>query len=485
MNKLIKSQSLKKNFIFQLLYQIIIFVIPFILSPYLTRKLGDTSLGVYTFTNSIVSYFMAFAMLGIARYGQRVIAQRKYNQEFLRKTFWSLYTIHCVFSFLIIIIYVIIFLFFVSEYKKIYLIQIFYLSSTLFDITWLFQGLENFKIVVIRNVIIKILECFFIFIFVNQPCDLYKYTLIMSISICLSQLVMIPQAIHYIRPIKFNGKDMIEHIKPLFILFLTVISASLYSMFDKTLLGLLSTKENVAYYEYSNKIIYIPLHILSVISTIMLPRACLCIAKNDIENSNKYKKYSLHFTCFIAIGAIFGLLSCGQLFALLYYGEDFAICGPIIISMLPLIYIIGIGHIPRLQYIIPKEMDKWLVISYFINASINLILSFILIPIIGIYGAIIGTTAAEIVGLVFQLILCRNFIKISDIIKTTLPYLFFGVIMYLILLLIQHFISNGWLSLTLQVVIGGVVYSLLSGIYLLYFSSIKREIKKILPVLKK
>ena len=212
MNKLIKSQSLKKNFIFQLLYQIIIFVIPFILSPYLTRKLGDTSLGVYTFTNSIVSYFMAFAMLGIARYGQRVIAQRKYNQEFLRKTFWSLYTIHCVFSFLIIIIYVIIFLFFVSEYKKIYLIQIFYLSSTLFDITWLFQGLENFKIVVIRNVIIKILECFFIFIFVNQPCDLYKYTLIMSISICLSQLVMIPQAIHYIRPIKFNGKDMIEHI---------------------------------------------------------------------------------------------------------------------------------------------------------------------------------------------------------------------------------------------------------------------------------
>ena len=243
----LKSQSLKNNFILQSLYQIIILVIPFILSPYLTRKLGDTSLGIYTFTNSIVSYFVAFAMLGVGRYGQRIIASRKDSPELLRKTFWSVYSVQIIFSILTILVYIIVFLFFVNEYKSIYLIQIFYLSSVLFDITWLFQGLENFKIVVIRNAIIKILECISIFIFVKQPSDLYKYTLIMSISICLGHLSLIPQAIHYFKPIKFGFNDMKEHIKPMFILFLTVISVKLYTMFDKTLLGILTTKENVAY----------------------------------------------------------------------------------------------------------------------------------------------------------------------------------------------------------------------------------------------
>lgn len=476
----IKPQSLKKNFVLQSLYQIIILVIPLILSPYLTRTLGDTSLGVYTFTNSIVHYFILFAMLGISRHGQRVISSRKDNPEKLRKTFWSLFTIHIIVSLFTILVYTTIFVFFGKEYKIMYLIQIIYLCSALFDITWLFQGLENFKMVVIRNAIVKLFECIAIFIFVKQPNDLYVYALIMSISICLGQLSLIPKAIHYIKPIKIKFSDMKEHLKPMLILFLSVISSNLYTMFDKTLLGILKAKENVAYYEYSNKIIEVAQTLINILSIIILPRACSCIAKNDLENSKKYMKYSLHYTCFIAMGSIFGLLGIGRLLALLYYGKEFAVCGPIIMSMTPLIFIIGIGHIPRLQYIIPKEMDKWLVISYSINAVVNLILSYVLIPKVGIYGAIIGTTAAELVGLVFQLILCRDFIHVSDIAKTTLPYLCSGIVMFAVLFLIQKNLSNNWISLLIQVGVGAMIYCILSGIYVWFFSSIKKDVRKIL-----
>ncbi len=476
----IKQQSLKKNFIFQGLYQIIIFIIPLIISPYLTRALGDTSLGIYSYTNSIVNYFMMFAMLGISNYGQRVIASRRNDKTQLRKTFWSLYVAHVIFSLLSIFIYIIFIFCFNKEDRVIYLIQTLYLVSVIFDITWLFQGLENFKTVVIRNTIVKILECCCIFIFVKHPNDLPIYTLIMSISVCLGQIIMIPQAIHYIKPIKFNKNDMKEHFKPLFILFLSVIASSLYNMFDKTLLGLLSSKENVAYYEYSNKIILIPITMLGVISTVMLPRACQFIANNDINSSRKYMKYSLEVISFIGCGSIFGLLGIGNLFALLYYGKSFAVCGNIIISLTPLVLLIPIGRILRAQYIVPKAMDKWLVISYAINSVVNLTLTLILIPKLGIYGAVIGTIVAEIAGLIVQMIISKELMNIKDILKAITPYVIFGIVMFVIIFIIKKFINNGWIALLVQVGVGGIVYCLLSGIYVLCFSPMKKEVKELL-----
>ena len=98
----------------------------------------------------------------------------------------------------------------------------------------------------------------------------------------------------------------------------------------------------------------------------------------------------------------------------------------------------------------------------------------------GIYGAVIGTLTAEIIGLIFQMILCRKFLDIKCLILVTLPYLFFGIIMFLIINLIKHFMNDNWFDLILQVVIGGLVYSLLSGFYLLLFSSIKNDVKNLL-----
>ena len=74
-----QKQSLSKNLIFQFLYQGLILVIPLIISPYLTRVLHETALGVYSYTNSIAYYFVLLAMLGISRHGQRIIS--KYSSD--------------------------------------------------------------------------------------------------------------------------------------------------------------------------------------------------------------------------------------------------------------------------------------------------------------------------------------------------------------------------------------------------------------------
>lgn len=476
----IKAESAKKNFIFQILYQIIIFVIPLFTAPYLTRTLGDTSLGIYSYTNSIAYYFVLLAMLGISRHGQRVIAARRNEKDLLRRTFWSLYLLHSIASAVAILSYVTFLFFGEATYRTIYIIQIIYVLSALFDITWLFYGLENFRSVVIRNLLIKICECICIFCLIHTADDLWIYTLIMSSSACLGQAVMLPQAISFVKPIKISWNDIKEHIKPLFLLFIAVVASTLYTVFGKTMLGIMSTEENVAYYEYSNKIINIPKAIIGVIFTVLYPRACASMAKGDEANSRKYLDYSLHFTCLLGVGSVFGLLGVSNLFIVLYYGADFVACGDVIIALAPVIVVNEIGNIIRTQYMIPNHMDVWLNVSYLVNAIINIVLCVVLIPLIGIYGAVVGTVAAETAGLIFQSILCKKFLSLSKIILTTIPYIIFGAAMFGIIYLIRLYYNDGWLDLLFQAIVGGGVYCILCAIYLFYFSPIKKNVRGLL-----
>ena len=146
-----KKQSLSKNMIFQFLYQGLILVIPLILSPYLTRTLQETAIGVYSYTYSIAYYFVIAAMLGISRHGQRIISQNSNDKILVRRSFWSLFTVHAIISIVVLFLYFILVTLFTNEDRAIYIIQGFYVASALFDITWLFYGLENFKSVVITS----------------------------------------------------------------------------------------------------------------------------------------------------------------------------------------------------------------------------------------------------------------------------------------------------------------------------------------------
>ena len=245
-----QKQSLSKNLIFQFLYQGLILVIPLIISPYLTRVLHETALGVYSYTNSIAYYFVLLAMLGISRHGQRIISKYSSDEIQLRKAFWSLFAAHLLTASISICCYFCFILFFVKSNTNIFLIQTLYVLSAFFDVTWLFYGLENFRSVVIKNAGVKVLECILIFSLVKSPDDLWKYTLIASGGLLLGQMVMLPQAIMIVKPIRFSKEDFLQHIKPLLIFSISVIAVSLYTVFDKTLIGILSNKENVAFYEY-------------------------------------------------------------------------------------------------------------------------------------------------------------------------------------------------------------------------------------------
>lgn len=460
-----KKQSLSKNFFFQFAYQGLVLIIPLILSPYLTRTLGELEIGNYTFVNSIAYYFIVFANLGIARHGQRIISQSN-DEKILRKEFWSLFSIHSIISFFIIIFYVLFVAFFIDN-KSLYWIEIMYVVSALFDITWLFYGLENFKSVVIRNGIIKLLECILIFSFVHKPSDVGIYTAICSGGTLLGHVALMPIVFKEVKPIRFSKTDVIKHIKPLVVFSVAVIASTLYTVLDKTLLGILSTKENVAFYEYSNRIIIVPRSIVSVVGTVMFPRACKMAANKDFDGQQRYIHYSLLITAFIGIGAFFGLLGVSGPFVNAYYGESFSICGGIVIALSPLVLIIGMGDIIRSQYMIPNRMENQLNICIVISSMINIILSCICIPLIGVYGAVIGTISAEFFGLIYQVVICRKSINCKDFIISLIPFLLSGVSMYFTIVFIKK--TLGITNIIVEIAIGFATYCLCSFLYLFVF----------------
>ena len=181
------KKSITKNYIYNLIYQVVVLILPLITAPYISRVLGAENIGIYSYTISIVTYFILFGSLGIAIYGQREIAYLQGKPGEYSKTFWEIVMLR----FLTISISVLIFYFVFAQqgqYAVYYRILLLELFATCLDISWFFQGLEEFKKTVIRNTVVKIISIICIFTFVKTSNDLLKYFLIYVFSTTIGNI---------------------------------------------------------------------------------------------------------------------------------------------------------------------------------------------------------------------------------------------------------------------------------------------------------
>lgn len=175
------QKSIVKNYLYNLTYQILIIILPLITASYLARVLGARGNGIYIYTYTIVNYFILFGSLGISMYGQREIAYYQNDKEKRKKIFIELVS----FRFIAITIASVIYWFFFmrkGEYAEYYRILFFELIAAAFDISWFFQGLEDFKKTVIRNIIVRLASVALIFILVKEQTDLNKYLAIYAFA---------------------------------------------------------------------------------------------------------------------------------------------------------------------------------------------------------------------------------------------------------------------------------------------------------------
>ena len=461
-----EKTSLKKNIALNMIYKLLIIIIPFVTSPYLSRMLGPEASGTYAYINSLVSYFVLFAALGINGYGTRLIARCKSNDIDVRQNFWSLFIIQ-VFTFgvsiLLFYLYVIIF----KSSDILYLLFIFTILGGLLDVTWLFQGLENFGRVVLRNSLIKIVSLILIFIFVKSPDDLWEYILIVSGSTCISQLIMWPYIFRHIKWARFDSLILKKHIKPILILFIPTFAISIFNTMDKIMLGQFVSVEKVGFYDYSEKIIAVPKNLIAALGHAMLPRVSFMVAEGKDDEAKKYLSYTYYFVFIFCYLIAFGLAASGECFAVLYWGQDYIECGKILALLAPAFVFICVGNVIRTQYLIPNMMDKEYVISICLGALVNFVGNLIVIRYWGVIGACITTIMAEFTVMAVQFFFVRKKVSIFKDFIYSIPFLLIGVLMYIVITLINNNYAHSIHKFLIMVSVGGAIYLMLTSIIIL------------------
>lgn len=470
--------KLKKNFIYNIAYQVLALIVPLILSPYLSRKLGATGIGTYSYTYSIVYYFMLLCLLGVNNYGNREIAKYQNDKEQLSKTFWEIYLFQLFMGIIMAVSYLIFLNFFEVNYKTIAILQIFFIFSAMFDINWLFFGLEEFKKTVTRNTLIRILSVILIFVFVKEPTDIWKYTLIMSLTNLSSQIILWLYVPKYIKRTKVELKGILKHIKPNLILFIPVVAVSLYKIMDKIMLGIITDVTEVGYYENAEKLVHIPLTFITALGTVMLPRITNMLSNGDEEKVKEYISKSIKFVMFLSFAMCFGLMVISENFAVLYFGEDFAKTGSLIALLSITLPFLSFANVLRTQYLIPREKDKEYIISVCLGAVVNLVVNLILIGKYKSVGACIGTILAEFMVMFYQMICIRKELPIKKYLVEIIPFLLSSLIMYIVIRSFNYLNLNKIIILCLQVAVGATIYLLLNWKYIFTTINIKKVIRK-------
>ena len=452
MNKVVK------NYFYNLSYQILVLIVPLITTPYISRVLGAKGVGTFSYTNSIVQYFILFGCIGLNLYGQREIAYVQHEKKKRDKVFWELLILRIITISVALLVY---FFTLVShgEYSSIFFIMCLDILASMIDISWFFQGIEDFKKIVIRNFMVKIIGVLLIFLFVKSSNDLYLYVICQSTTLFLGNLSMwvyVPKLIGKSELKKLNVK---KHIKPTMVLFLPQIATSVYTVLDKTMIGLLTgIEEEVAYYEQGQKIVKIVMTLVTSLGTVMMPRVANLYKQNQYEQVKSYLLKSFRFVFFLSFPMMYGLIAISSNLVPWFFGSGYDKVIPNMMVIAPILVIIALSNIMGTQYLLPIGRQKEYTLSVVIGCIVNFSMNLMLIPRFLSIGAAIATVIAELSVTGVQIYCIKEDFNFRQIVKENIHYIVSSFVMFFITYFLARYLSPSIMNTFLCVILGGIIY---------------------------
>ena len=466
MTNIKENKSLKRNLIFNFIIQFLTYLFPLILSPYLARVLGPEAIGISTFSRSIVNYFVYIIAFGFVLYGTKKIAANSDDKESYSSIFWSIFfakmflfilassAFFCTFSFTSIL----------SDYQKyIYLYSILLLGEAL-NISYLFQGLERFKILSILNVFFRTACLVACFIFVKGTNDLSKYVLIYSIQtvgVSITSLAFLPKLVT--KPV-MNFKTISEAFKDSLIFFIPSFSVFLGGVIDITVLGVLSGDAQVGFYEESNKINTLIVGLIGATYPVFLSRMTRISKSKDNKSFSLIMEKMLSYYFLITIPIVLGLYCINDLITLLFFGDGYVPSIYINYYLFPYIIFNSFSQLLVNSYYLPKNKNKQLCVYYVVFAILNLFLNIPLVYFMDAAGAALSTSISGLVLVIMFILGSRkeiNYLKIfTSSIKPTISSLIMVAMILLTNLINDFSILPIYIKLMIIISSGIIIYSL-------------------------
>ena len=477
-----EKKSIKKNYIYNLVYQIFLLLTPFITTPYISRVIGADGIGTVSYAESVVSYFVLFATLGITTYGQREISYVQDSIEKRSELFWNTKILEILSSTIVLITYLIFVGF--QNNNDIFLILSFNIVAVFVDITWLLQGLEEFGKIVVRNLILRIFSIIFIFMFVKTSNDVFLYAFGLAFFPFIGNLSLWLYLPKYIKRISIKRIRPFRNIRTILSLFVPTIAVQVYTVLDKTMIGVITNNsfEN-GYYEQASKICKMVLTLVTALGTVMIPRIGYYFNNNRQDEVKNLMYRSYRFVLFLGIPLTCGLIGISSTFVPWFFGNGFDKVSILIPILSLLIIAIGVSSVTGMQYLIPTKRQNILSISVLLGALINFSLNMVLIRIYASVGAAIASIVAEMLVTISQLYFVRKELSIFRIFVQGKNYYIAGITMLCAIKLISVNISSCLFNTIFLIFLGvfwyfSMLIVLKDDFFLYYINIFTRKIRK-------
>ncbi len=475
--------SIKKNFIYSTVYQIFNVLTPLVTAPYISRVIGVDGIGIQSFTNSIQAYFLLFAALGTMSYGTREISMHRDDAYTRSKLFWEIEIITVMTSLVAIAIWCGL-IFLSAEYRVYYAVLTIGIFATLFDITWFFNGIEEFRLTVIRNVIIKFIGIVCLFVFVRGPEDLLLYFIITSLQTLIASLSLWPYLNKYLVKVHPKCFRFKHHFRETLIYFIPTVATSVYTVLDRTLIGLIThdTAEN-GYYQQAEKIINIAKNVVfTAINSVVGVRMAYLYTEKKYDEIHERIENSFNYIFFMGFGCCFGIMAVAKTFVPLFFGAGYDKVEWLLYVFSPIIVVIGVSNCLGSQYYTPCGKRALSAKFIIIGAVLNLCMNILLIPLFGSVGAAIASLGAEIIITVLYILFSDNYGNVKMLVKNGYKKLIAGIIMFFSVYWINGLQMNPMIRVCIQACSGIVVYSIILCVFKDEWTSkfIKKVVNRIL-----
>lgn len=460
-----KSKSIAKNSVFYLIYNALNVLFPFATGIYVARILLPGNIGQVAYAQNIATYFAILAFLGIPTYGLREIAKARNDKSNLNKLYSELFIINLVSTVAFMLVYLVL-IFSVPEFRNdkwLYLITGGSIALNALNNSWLYEGLEEFKFISVRNLIFKVVSFGLLLAFVRKSDDYMIYAAITVAGTAGNNIINILFTRKHAR-FTFKGLSFAKHLKPIFFLVVVNLAIEINMLIDTTMLGIFCPNENIAFYSYGSRINRIFLQIINTFTIVVVPRLALYHSNKDFDKFNALLTQALKIIILFAVPIIVGLQFVSRFFVTAVYGDVYINSVYVLQILSPVLLIAPIGYLLGSRVVLISGKEWKMLICVSTGAAVNVVLNAILIRLMNEYGASIASVVSELVCAVIYVIMGRKYFKLDKWWDTALKVLIASVVMAVFLFDCSFLSINGWALFIIQVVGAVIIY----GVMLLY-----------------
>jgi len=454
--------SIKKNFAYKSVLTLSTYLINFITFPYVARVLGVERIGLVNFVDNTVNYFLLFATMGVGLLGVREIAAVKEDKKRRDQVYSSVLALNLLFTLVSLGIYLLCVVTIpkLCQYDELFYIGTAKILFTVFLVEWFFTGVENFRYITLRSILIKVLYIISVFLFVRDTSD-YRLYFILTVGVVVLNALINQLYIREFVRVRWNNIQLFKYLKQNVTLGIYTLMTSMYLTFNVMYLGLVSNNTEVGYYTTAFKLYSVILGFFTAFTNVMLPRMSSLLANGEKDRFQELvnRSFSVMSTCCIPLILCSMIMAPQIVYILSGPGYEGAIL-PMRIIM-PAAFAVGVAQVLAIQVLMPMKKDKVLLIASIIGAVVSLLINLLVVPSVKSVGSAVVLLCSEmgVTGMYVWYVLSQELILIP--IKAIGKNVLFSLPSVVICLGCGRWIDNELLGVGCAVVLAGILWMLL------------------------